>query len=422
MTPAADRPGLPERLAGPELAVLWQRCWRAMARVGPQGWSTVTVRIALDDDPRRRALSGLLGRPIRAGTAATTVRLHELDRLLRRADEDWDLTAVVEQLHGPLPDRAADARAQADALAAARERARELLPDAAWVAAWLAELDRGMLTRLHTRGELELVVTAARALAELAELAELPVRAVPLPAFATRLTGDPKALGATTLAGLVLRGIARQLGEPVARSAAERRALWEAVGVVPDDLASQVLVLGLRASGSELAGWLTQAAEAGLPFRITLHQLTRQPLHHGAVGAVHVCENPAVLRAAAEQLGAASAPLVCTEGRPSVACLRLLDGLVAAGAEVRVNGDLDWPGLRIAGAVLEATGGRPWRLAAADYLGAIEQPGTRPELSGAPAASPWDPALAAAMARIGRVVYEEDVLGLLVDDLARAGG
>lgn len=415
MTAGGDQRRLPERLAGDGLTGLWLRCWRAMARSGPDRWTSVTVRIPVVEEADRHALAGLLGRPIRPGTATTTVRLDDLDQRLRRADPDWDLTAVVEHAHGPLPDRAAAAQQQADAVATTRARARELLPDTAWVTAWLGDLDRGMLTRLHTRGELELAVTAARV------LAALPRDAVPLPAFATELTGDPKALGATTLAGLVLRGIARQLDEPAPRSAAGRRALWEAVGVVPDDLASQVLVLGLRPTGSVLAGWLTEATEGGLPFRITLHQLTRQPLHHGAVGVVHVCENPAVLRAAAEQLGG-SAPLVCTEGRPSMACLRLLDGLVTAGAEVRVHADLDHPGLRIAAALLETTGGRPWRMGATDYLDAIERPGNRPALSGAPAASPWDPELARAMERVGQVVYEEDVLEQLLGDLACAGG
>jgi uncharacterized protein (TIGR02679 family) len=362
-------------------------------------------------DDTRRAISGILGRPIRQGTAATTVGLGDLDERLRQADPAWDLPTVVEHLHGPLPDRAAEAQEQADAVAAARDHARSLLPSEPWIEAWLADLDRGMLTRLHTRRELELLPTAARV------LAELPADGVPLPALASRITGDTKALGATTLAGLVLRGIARRLDEPAPRSAAERRALWEASGVVPDDLASQVLVLNVTATGSALAGWLTEAGAAGLPFRITLQQLVRQPLRHDEVGPVFVCENPAVLRAAAEQLGAGSAPLVCTEGRPSMACLRLLDGLVAAGADVRYHGDFDWPGLRIGASVLAATGGRPWRFGAADYLDAVARVEPRSPLAGTMAASPWDPDLAHAMADVGWTIYEEDVLDVLLGDL-----
>ncbi|MEX2548818.1 MAG: TIGR02679 family protein [Nitriliruptoraceae bacterium] len=418
VTSPAGGAALPPRLGGDELAGLWERCWRAMARAGPNDWASVTLRVPLDldGDDTRRAISGILGRPIRPGTAATTVRLGELDELLRRADRAWDLRAVVEHRYGPLPDRAGDAQERASAIAAARGDARSLAPDEPWVETWLADLDRGMLTRLHTRGELDLLSTAARV------LAELPADGIPLPALASHVTGDTKALGPTTLAGLVLRGIARRLGEPVPRSTAERRALWEASGVVPDDLASQVLVLNLAPTGSALAGWLREATAAGLPFRVTLQQLARQRLVHGGVGPVFVCENPAVLRAAAEQLGAGSAPLVCTEGRPSMACLRLLDGLVAAGGDVRYHGDFDWPGLRIGASLLAATGGRPWRFGAADYHDAVERGGRHTRLVGSAAESPWDPELARAMTDAGRVVYEEDVLDPLLEDLGRSAG
>ncbi|MFP4150314.1 MAG: TIGR02679 family protein [Nitriliruptoraceae bacterium] len=411
MTPPLPGRDLPARLAGAQLAVLWERCWRAMARAGPQRWTSVTVRVPLADDATRRAIAGILGRPIRAGTATTAVPLGALDEVLRHADPEWDLSTVVGWVHGPLPDRFGDAAARADAIAAARDQARSLAPAGTWVEVWLDALGTGMLTRLYSRGELDLLATAARV------LAELPADAVPLPVLASRLTGDTKALGATTLAGLVLRGIASRLGEPVPRSAADRRALWEAVGVVPDDLASQVLVLNLDAGGSPLGRWLTEAAGQGLPFRITLQQLTRLPLEHRGGGDVYVCENPAVLRAAAERLGAGSAPLVCTEGRPSLACLRVLDGLVRAGVQVRYHGDFDWAGLRIGAAVLVATGGTAWRFGADDYLDATARSAAGPDLQGSPAESPWDPELARVMREVGRTVYEEEVLDLLLEDL-----
>lgn len=411
MNPPSGGAGLPVRLAGAGLEPLWQRCWRAMTRAGPDSWDGVTVRLPLEQDDTRVAVAGILGRPIRPGTSATTVRLGDLDDRLRQADRRWDLRAVVEHEHGPLPDRAARAEEQATAIAAARDQARSLAPDQPWVEPWLDDLDRGMLTRLHTRGELELLPTAARI------LAELPGDGIPLPALASRTTGDTKSLGQTTLGGLVLRGVSRSLGEQAPASAADRRALWEAVGVVPDDLASQVLVLNLPATGSPLAGWLTEAAAAGLPFRITLQQLARQPLDHQGIGPVFVCENPAVLRAAAEQLGSGSSALICTEGRPSMACLRLLEGLTAAGAEVRYHGDFDWPGLRIAGSLLATTGGRPWRFGVTDYLDAIERVGPHTPLGGSAAESPWDPELARAMRDEGRIVYEEDVLDVLLADL-----
>ena len=68
----------------------------------------------------------------------------------------------------------------------------------------------------------------------------------------------------------------------------------------------------------------------GVPFYATLHQLMTLPLTiRGAV--VHVRENPAVLRRAAGELGAGSAPLLCTEGRPSAAFHQLADVVVSGG-------------------------------------------------------------------------------------------
>ena len=105
-----------------------------------------------------------------------------------------------------------------------------------------------------------------------------------------------------------------------------------------------------------------------------------------------------------------------------MACFRLLDGLVAAGADVRYHGDFDWPGLRIGASVLAATGGRPWRFGAADYLQALDDGDPRTPLSGAAADSPWDPELARVMAQLGVIVYEEDVLDVLLGDLAGRTG
>lgn len=405
---------LPDRLADAGLAELWRRCHRAMAR--PGDWETTTIRLPVDDDAQRRALAGLLGRPVRRGTATVGIRLADLDARLRAAGDGWDLIRVVEAVNGPLPDRAAEARERADAIEAARERARaEAAGD--WVEPWLEDLSRGMLARLHTRGELALVPQAARV------LARLPAGGTSLQALASSLTGDPKALSATTLEGLVLRGLAAWLDEERPTTAGERRMLWEAVGVVTDDLASQVLVLGLRTAGDDpLNRWLAEAADLGWPLRVTLHQLTRSHVTLSPPETVHVCENPTVLRTAAERLGPASAALVCTEGRPSVACVRLLETLSAAGCELRVHADLDWAGLRIAGALLALPGARPWRMGAADYRVAVDALDGRAtagaRLTGTSTSTPWDPALERELVATGRVVYEEDVLETLLADLA----
>jgi hypothetical protein len=62
---------------------------------------------------------------------------------------------------------------------------------------------------------------------------------------------------------------------------------------------------------------------------------------------VYVCENPSVLIAAADQLGESSRPLVCTNGRPSAAALRLLTGLAEGGTSIHVRADDDTSGQAI---------------------------------------------------------------------------
>jgi uncharacterized protein (TIGR02679 family) len=409
---------LPERLAAPGLAPIWGRARRAMAVAGA-AWESVRITVPLVDDDQRRAVAGLLGRVVRPGTASVGVALGDLDARVRRPGDGWDLRAVVEATGGPVPDRRADAARRATAVDRAVADARAVGPDAPWFRPWLEGLAAdGTVARLVGRGEADAVGEAA------VVLAALPLAGEPLPAVAARLTrsGDTKALNSGPLAGLVLRGVATMLGEERPRAAAARRALWEAVGVVADDLASQVLVLNLpvRATSPGLGAWLADAAQVGEPLRVTLHQLTRWGIEPATDAQVHVCENPAVVRAAAHTLGVRAAPLVCTEGRPSVAAVRLLDGIAAAGSALLVRADFDWAGLRIAGSLLDRPGARPWRFTTDDYEAALDRRSGRAAagLSGAPAPSPWDPGLALALDRTGEVVYEEEMLDDLVGDLA----
>ncbi|MFJ2889155.1 DUF2399 domain-containing protein [Streptomyces sp. NPDC087305] len=59
---------------------------------------------------------------------------------------------------------------------------------------------------------------------------------------------------------------------------------------------------------------------------------------------------------------------------------------------------------------------RPWRYTAAHYPAAAKM-AEAPELTGSPAATPWDPALAVALAERGVRVEEEVVLDDLLSDL-----
>ena len=370
---------------------------RSLERTGGSLDGTVSLSAPTDDE--RLVVIGVTGvhRPV--GVGRLTLRLAELDEYLRAACGE-DLVATL----GPLRDRPGERRREAvgrDAVLAAAAECRHA--SSAWYEEWLDGLRRdGTLTRI-VRGGLPFTDVVA-------VLDALPVADEPLPALAERVLGDTKALADGFVRGLVLRGLAGWHEVGTAAGAEQERALWELAGVVPDDLASQVLVLGVPASGGVLGDWLTSAAAAGVPFRVTLHQLRRESLTLDC-DEIFVCENPAVLRAAAAR---PSRPLVCTEGVPSVAVHALL-GTARAGTRIWWRNDFDWTGVRLTAAAL---GRYPdavaWRMAATDYAAAA---GAGVPLLGSPAATPWDPRLAAEMVATGRAVMEERLLGKLLSDL-----
>lgn len=391
--------GLPEQPGWRRLLAVARR---SLERTGGRLDTTVTLAAPTDDE--RLLVIGITGSHRSAGSGRLSIRLTDVDGYLRDA-YDVGLADVLSAA-APLRDRPGDATREAtarDAILAVAHGSRHAA--ASWYADWLDGLYRdGTLTRVVRAGlPFEDVVRVLDA---------LPAADEPMPVFADRVLDDTKALAGGVLRGLVLRAVAVWQRTPVPAGGEQERALWESVGLVPDDLASQVLVLNVAATGGLLGRWLTEAAQAGVPVRVTLHQLRLAPLAL-ACDEVFVCENPAVLRAAAATLGAQAPPLVCTEGVPSVAVHTLLNA--AAGAMIRWRNDFDWTGVRLTAAAL----GRyahavPWRMTAADYLPAA---GTGPALIGTPAGTPWDPPLHDSMRRVGRAVMEERLLDLLLTDL-----
>jgi uncharacterized protein (TIGR02679 family) len=406
---------MPNPYDGPEFRRLLERARRSLERTGGElsGW----VSLSQPDDAERKAIIGITGQYRDTRTTRITVRLADLDHAVRETT-GRGLPELLTDMAGPLRDRPAERSALAgarDAVVRAAE-ASSLNAPCGWYRDWLAEITRdGSLTKLIRAGEQARLGQAVRVLEYLAGRAGVPVL---LPALAADVTGDTKALNhGTVLSTLVLRALAIKTGTGRPGTAGERRDLWEASDVVVDDLASRVLVLNMPAEGHGLAEWLAGAARLGVPFYVTLHQLMTLPLTvRGTL--VHACENPAVLRHAAAELGAGSAPLICTEGRPSAAFHQLADAVVNGGGELRYHGDFDWPGLAIASSVMRRHGARPWRMSAADYLAGVRADAEHLQLTGTPQPTPWDPELGELMAATGYVLYEESVADVLISDLS----
>lgn len=188
--------------------------------------------------------------------------------------------------------------------------------------------------------------------------------------------------------------------------------------MIADDLLCNVLALGLRPEGAgPLAGSLRALASHGEPAVLTLRQLARGDLAFPPLPRVRVCENPAVIAAAADRLGATCPPLVCVAGIPNQAAWTLLARLAESGAEIAYHGDFDGGGIVIANAIARRFPSfRPWRFGASDYRAAFTRTG-EPLAPGAIPTALWDPDLAPAMEQAGVAVEEEAVLGELLKDL-----
>jgi uncharacterized protein (TIGR02679 family) len=410
-TPQADGQIDTERLGrllgDPGLAWLLGRARQRMARGRPL---TGTVTLSHPEAPQRRSAESLLGRMPQAGHSLS-VRLDTVDAILRRSGVSPDgLAPAVVALTGPVTLQAEARRSE--------ERAWEevyalfgILP--AELADWAERMRKdGLVRRLARTPEAAgpLVETTVRA------LRSLP--AVPPTSRATfaaqHLSGAHSLDEGTPLAALVLSGLRALTGFPDGAGAAWRREAWASAGLLKDDVSSTVLSLNLR--GTPALDWM---ADAGEPAVLTLRSLTRHTSVPAVTttGTVHLCENPAVLSAAADTFGPACPPLVCLQGQPSAAALTLLRGLSAKGAGLLYHGDFDWGGVRIAMALRRSVPWQPWRYTAAHYRAAVVRAIEAPDLTGSPAETPWDPALAAALTEHGVRVEEEAVLDDLLADL-----
>lgn len=356
------------------------------------------------------AIAGLLGMRRPPPGAPVRVSLAALDRCLRTSAVGRGLLEVLQELGGPLRDRRAHREMDG------AERAQRWADLAAHpavgnderLAGWLSHIrSSGLARRLAGDDEAQatgVALDVLRLLNEGAGNRRLPV-------LAAVATGDAHGLDRGKPAGtLTVHALSWLADRPFPDDAADWRRSWAEAGVACDDLSCDVLVLNLP-------GWSRE------PLRLTLRQASAWSTPAGGPETVFVCENPAVLAAAADQLGERAPTMVCLDGMPSTAALVVLDHLVAGGALAHYHGDFDWRGLGIAQVLArKVPASRSWRFGASDYVAAVQRAlGTVP-LSGRTTTSPWDVDLAPSMADAGVAVYEEQVLDQLLDDLARYAG
>ena len=410
-------------LGGESVAWLVQRA-RDRLEAGRPLTGLVTLPAATVE--QRRALERLTGRAARSGTSLS-VSLSEVDRILRDSGTaPGGLAEAVTRLTGPLRDRNREradltvawsaAFASLDAAVAGREE----------LAQWRGWLDATGVVRRLAPGPAQAQLLLAQVAAV---LPRIPSHGIPIGRLAAECCGDAHALDegrpVGTLALSAVRALAR-LPSAAEGAADSRRAAWAAVGVHLDDLSSLALCLGLPGdTRTALGRTLASCREAGQPTMLTLRQLRchTEPLTAGPLSAarVRVCENPVVIAAAADELGARCQPLVCVSGQPSAAVWRLLELLAAGGAEFGFHGDFDWGGVRIARTVRQRVSWLPWRFDHQAYEAAVSAAHTLTPLAvlvGDPTVTPWDPELASAMRHRNVRIEEELTLDALLQDLS----
>lgn len=219
--------------------------------------------------------------------------------------------------------------------------------------------------------------------------------------------GDPHALDTGTLPTLVLA--------LTGNSATAPRTGWAHLGVDCDDLLGGLIITGVTPHGWHVPPGATFTVP---PRELTAIVWTPPP----TAGAwVFVTENPSVLAAASTQTLAGDTTttprVVCTAGTPSHLECAAIGALTEAGWRVAIRADFDPAGLAHMRALLAAApAALPWRMDATDYLAVATEGSLALHLEDAD--SPWDPHLAAAMSARSAHAYEEDLLPLLLADIA----
>ncbi|WP_167746179.1 DUF2399 domain-containing protein [Streptomyces wuyuanensis] len=223
----------------------------------------------------------------------------------------------------------------------------------------------------------------------------------------TLVPGDPHALDGGPLPALVL-ALAQSSGTTP-------RSAWARLGVDYDNLLGGLLITGVTPKGWQIP----PNATFTVPPRELAEIAWESPPTAGTW--VFVTENPSVLAAASSQAlvdDTAETPrVICTAGTPSQVECAAIGALADVGWRVAIRADFDPAGLAHMRALLAAAPTAvPWRMNAADYESVAQHGAIKLRLQESD--SPWDPHLAPAMKAHSAHVYEEDLLPLLLTDIA----
>ena len=244
---------------------------------------------------------------------------------------------------------------------------------------WIEELLSGkkygysLLMREYGKDALqaeEIFRHTGRALIKLEEM-ETSGEELPLAVFAAELSDNPHYFDRGTAAGLLLvHAICFREKRGLPENTHEWRELLEHVGIVPDNISSQVHVCGLRLKKGESWHPAYEAFyENGEPCVVTMENLKDITEAKAIDNQVYVVENEMVFSYLTSSEKKKACTILCTSGQLRSAAVKLLDLLVKSGASVYYSGDTDPDGLGIADRLWQKfqASVHIWRMGPEDY-------------------------------------------------------
>lgn len=193
----------------------------------------------------------------------------------------------------------------------------------------------------------------------------------PLAVLAAEITDNPHYLDRGTTAGLLfIHAICWCEKMKLPENAHQWRKLLMQVSIVPDNISSMVHGYGLQLLTEQ--GWhlaYDTFCDRKEPYVITMENM-KGIIGVQAVGEkVYVVENEMVFSYLIHNLKSSDHTLLCTSGQPRSVAQILIPYILASGAEVYYNGDIDPDGICIADRLWLKFGDRIhiWRMTPADY-------------------------------------------------------
>ena len=194
---------------------------------------------------------------------------------------------------------------------------------------------------------------------------------LPLAVFAAEISDNPHYFDRGTAAGLLLvHAICSRQDQQLPENAHAWRELLEDVGIIPDNVSSQVHACGLRLKRGACWHPAYEAFyEEKEPCVVTMENLKGVTEAEAIDNRVYVVENEMVFTYLTAGEKKKACTLLCTSGQLRAAAMKLLTLLLENGATVYYSGDTDPDGLGIADRLWRKFGDavQIWRMSPKDY-------------------------------------------------------